>query len=1859
MKNRSTSLPSLPNAIYDDNGLVPVDFLREVFGIVHQPGHFAKAVCRLVKENAHGTLDSKLELIAEHLPRQEFRLSWYREFAQARSKKKQWPPFYYLLWKWLIKDNQVFDYETDAETKEYFFDSGNSVLLNTDQVYELVELTQSRGTEPRKVALFLWCQAEFQAYIGKPDGNSSLLESILNTLREAKEDSYVSEVYRQLCIPEDDAQTKSATRGAKSSNDDDFANDLDHHQQTPDLVETPADHNAPVKIPVEAAKKLSDISAHLDSCLEEKSRIAEELDQSNTIYDSNNLQKLSQRVNSLSTECERTCELCSDYCSWLEDRLLKLQNLAIGKAITSTKSKSIGLGEQWMAEQNALLDRVGQFEREIIQMSGILQQLGEHGHDVSFPKTKLDFEDAISWLKENTPIASNNLNDLRLVEQKKFIAINEVSSGVENLDAWGWLKGHGTLDALLIDNQGKPVDTILLGLALRLNLDTEPADVTDVVPRLNDLASQRPLQVVSIFSQLGEGQAHSLWDHSHTLRPLIRLGLIFAALEGDSPDTSSSAHRLYWEPLKDLHSMLPIQVGSARKTTPDKIMALILNGIVQQEFRTLGELHEKLNSQAQTGARKVEKLSSEFSKLNPDSGAGHVAETIFDCMRFIKEDSRLPFPLAKPIPNLAPSAIKETFESSSPISELYPVSFGKFYNGEVISWGDYLADSIMAWSGCIEQEKLVAKWIEDDQLDVLWEFCVRDPQYRFQGRLLKKWVGEKRSAILKQLQKKLKATELRVQNLPESLKKDLSRDIDRARDRLEKGNLKEINKDLSALEELVRDALIKLGSEEEREKLAEDIECLGGSVEPTMSLEQIRMLKEELLRKSKKRQKHLEPIIRLLSFQGITELIRKEAQLTLEALQQPQSLPSEKKAEWYHLLFTTALEPLMPFIESPQLYHPEISSNVSKILLTSLKVIRRLVEPDEDYGKEEEVLEMISSEKFASPGGAENLLVNVSGAAREIGIEIPDFEHFTQADTVDLDPEPKPKPAVNQVTPTVNLEQLREFLWQQIEKAGIEPYSSNLAKAIALDELVSKGSWHELSRHFYTKLKDFDEKRVRPGNRFDRDLFDCAFTFACQSDFSSTDTQDLRNSSLLFLENCGNSFFLEHKEKSTQLYAKIFALEVLKWLVQDSCGDDRSLRKNEPQSFSRLVQVLVKADRELNTLKRGGEWLFRCLGPSAAIPDDKYESTVMQSLWDLASGERLAADFRGWLMKACESNRVYGALSFLLQQSPYGLKHDRAQLACKLLQNVSDERSENVLRSFLDTEVRKSVSKPFQIFAQSILSKRSKNHQWPILLTVGDRFEKTTDEGIWVGSIKVVPVTEDPPQVIGFKIADKVSRVHFEDGSTRKVINGPFLHESNHKILLRLPKNLPDTLPIEMEIRVKTIQERTLKKTETWRLDLGDASKFEHPSAKEIERAFDNFPNRPMRGEDYVPRDEDEGKIEHVLFDSSSAGSLWITSPRRSGKTTMLYRILDEYSFRKNRDDIVLYFTLSKGFPSGSDFNKWVWQRIANDKDNKILAEITGPLGNIRKELDYEIDVDNFLEDLAKRILEHTNPGARVYYVFDEIDQFVQMVLGAEDKRDMAMEILWQLRNLIQNNDDIGIVLSGSHASRKFFVLDPEAPFYNSIHSLTLAPFSTHSEQAENRARQVTQPRGLRQVFDVPMVTLDEILRITSGIPYYMKILAGATYSIAKQKRIYPPDVKDGLRQLFSKKTGLNSIDGLENPGEDELRTLYSRDTLEKVLIKGILLAAANISSPLDASGVLRGDFWSESSPLVVDAALSRRVIEKGLNATVEMGFLEPCEDEPYRVQFAIPILGESLRFRFKSMWAEISRNLEKLGEER
>ncbi|HBO3289318.1 TPA: hypothetical protein L4S14_001561 [Pseudomonas aeruginosa] len=657
-----------------------------------------------------------------------------------------------------------------------------------------------------------------------------------------------------------------------------------------------------------------------------------------------------------------------------------------------------------------------------------------------------------------------------------------------------------------------------------------------------------------------------------------------------------------------------------------------------------------------------------------------------------------------------------------------------------------------------------------------------------------------------------------------------------------------------------------------------------------------------------------------------------------------------------------------------------------------------------------------------------------------------------------------------------------------------------------------------------------------------------------------------------------------------------------------------------------------------------------------AFSSSSLDAMPLKALWDKFSGGSRQAETRAQIMALAWKFSATNALAFCLSQPPIEMEKRKSNALAVAADQALLLGNSSLLQPFLDLR-SKLTARPFQIFVDILSRSIVDSNEIPAKLNLISNLEKQPDQ-TYRATMKIEPRRIDCPDSITLRLPLNAP-VRFAGAASSLVLNGPFLSDSSTHVSFDLKDSTAQSFDIQLSCIATSITGKVAEFNQTLRFITSGSHGFSPLSLDEIEEAYDYFPSNHMRGEDYVPRVADEQKIERALFKSKIVRSLWITSPRRSGKTSMLFRIVDGYSHKEGRDNLVVFLTIDTYFDSVSAFNRWLWKRIQSIRPNEELRDLYDDFASLGVDLPYDADAGTFIGTLADRFLANWSQGNRVIFLIDEVDRLASMYFQGGASRTTAMDILWQMRHYIAQRRDIGIVFAGSSAAKELFISRAESPFYNSIDHLELSAFATKTKQQEEYSRQLVEPQKVRGVYTLPKETLDYLIWLCSGIPYYMKLVAGATLSRAMQSHLLVADVNEGLRALLNRDTGISKLDDMGGePGSDDLRTIVGLDQASDALLaKAVLYAFAEIHSPISGGRTYRGKISSPESKLVYIYSLSRPMIDKGLDLCLKLGLLKLiATDTAPAIDFTIPLLGEAIRKASPRLWATIDHELTKLA---
>ena len=707
------------------------------------------------------------------------------------------------------------------------------------------------------------------------------------------------------------------------------------------------------------------------------------------------------------------------------------------------------------------------------------------------------------------------------------------------------------------------------------------------------------------------------------------------------------------------------------------------------------------------------------------------------------------------------------------------------------------------------------------------------------------------------------------------------------------------------------------------------------------------------------------------------------------------------------------------------------------------------------------------------------------------------------------------------------------------------------------------------------------------------------------------------------------------------------AKEFVSRIVRDNGGNSSA------GSWREHLQELATNVRLLGT--------YRLAFAAVFSADAKGRAPLLRALWDAIPSDKKQAEARAALMTIFWRLSASESLACCLTYPPIGLEARKANALAMVAKQALVEGKPQLLQSFFD--LKKTVeAKPFVLFVHALHISGTAQTEAPAQLKVVSKLNKVAGEAAFEAMLAVIPRASERPERMTLTLPTN-STLRFNAGQhpLKLELPGPFLEDET---LCRLTLQVANPNVTRFVERMVCDAISITGEPSTFLTDLefeiADAIEFSPPTVDEIYEAFAGFRSEQMRGEEYVTRAADENRIEKSLF-AKTVRSLWISSPRRSGKTTMLYRILDHYSHKNGRSDLVVYLDLNESFYSTTDFNKWLWKALRSTPQNKELRDLFDNFDvDVGKDLSYDTNVATFIGRLSDLLKDkcRKRPIDRVIFLFDEVDRFATMHFAEGTNRDVARDVLWQVRNLLSDRRDIGFVFAGSSAANKIFVTSHDAPFFGRGIGFELTPFSCDNGELEKAARQIVEPPRISGRFKLDRKTLQHLLWVCAGIPYYMKLLAGATYAVSKQPHLIPADVNQGLWKLLDKNTGIDQFDSSSDiPGSDELSTVALPPGSDKLLLQAVIFAAAETKNPLGGHVLRRAQLYSDDSILVSRYGLDKTSIQRGLELAIEHRILKISGERQDELTFSIPILGEAIARNISEFWGEITTKLDNLRQ--
>ena len=697
---------------------------------------------------------------------------------------------------------------------------------------------------------------------------------------------------------------------------------------------------------------------------------------------------------------------------------------------------------------------------------------------------------------------------------------------------------------------------------------------------------------------------------------------------------------------------------------------------------------------------------------------------------------------------------------------------------------------------------------------------------------------------------------------------------------------------------------------------------------------------------------------------------------------------------------------------------------------------------------------------------------------------------------------------------------------------------------------------------------------------------------------------------------------------------------------------DRPRVEDQFRGFARSVSTTPLPYRLLR-------WLADVFRPCSL--NSKINCPMLDAAWTALPAASGNPAVRGWLLWICLETGNWPALRRLLIRSNPEVMSDEQTEYFRLL---LDDRERNWVRfeSFLtDLRIRSSKRPVFLNFTERLLQTRHAAGT-AVKVTLPNTLQKQRDGQTWLGQIRIEPPELDPPATLTLTLPE-AGALRFAPGNSlvKTLEGGPFLNAVEQYCDFTVVSESATVIRIDVRWTGQTLTERPFDFAQAWGVNLR-TELFEPIPPEKISEAFLDFSNNPVSGADYVGRPWDEDALKDLLFGSASPGSVWIRSPRRSGKTSILLRLVDLHGCRVDspRENGLIHVNLASWNHAAKPLSTFIWEQLWGNVRNRGFAQCFKPEAEDDSEpLSRNTDLQIFLQNFASLLIAKCQHSLnRIYFLFDEADRLRSMHHAAEEAtRELCRALLWQVREVIQSSTHVGVVFASVSSTARMFVEKANSAFYNSIEAYELKRFSFETPDLAEASLAIIQPAVLREEFALlPPETADHIIQITRGVPYYMRFVAGATFAAARSRTISRSDVNRGVQMLLNRELP-GVFREMNPPGLDELSVLDAEgNARRRILALGVLLAAAELLNGFDHPYLLKNDLFRGDKPLKDEVRLSDTLIREGLELLFDLNFLSTRVTKPLHLEFTIPILGESLRAIFRTKWNEVIEDLKEIA---
>jgi hypothetical protein len=669
-------------------------------------------------------------------------------------------------------------------------------------------------------------------------------------------------------------------------------------------------------------------------------------------------------------------------------------------------------------------------------------------------------------------------------------------------------------------------------------------------------------------------------------------------------------------------------------------------------------------------------------------------------------------------------------------------------------------------------------------------------------------------------------------------------------------------------------------------------------------------------------------------------------------------------------------------------------------------------------------------------------------------------------------------------------------------------------------------------------------------------------------------------------------------------------------------------------------------------------YIFRLAGSGA----------VERALWDILRGQdRLTIRGRTALLVLLFDLGEFNALSTLFENAGENKKYLNAflSLTVQAVANPSPKLISAIRQNWMTLQARK-VPRPFQEFAKQLMS-RIRLGRAQVEVEVSETLEPFSDPKCFRMLVTLRPDESDPPLSLRMELLNEgdftlvgqdvgpiiiTDEILLLSPEERELVVRPKDRSASKYVMLQLTGETASGFPIDNVFRLEV------------RLG-GSKQTFERIEKDTLLEIYEGYKGEAVSGKSFVGRTKELESLERAVA-GENPGAVLLYGARRLGKTSLLdelrrrrcvtYRPSSRTLFLVIPVDTFEVGTGTKNF--GDSFFRLIYNSVYADPKNALFRQQLEHSGINSRRIREVAHLDESLLDapFLLKLREYLNGlqqlandrFIRIVLVMDEFDKLLENYRKGYVNE--VEELINQLRRAATEEKNIGIILAGSDLMRRI-TGHYRSALYGSAIEVELGYFN--EDQHKQEAREIIAPHQIAKFREFPPEVVQEVVRITGGHPWYMRLIGCVTSYISSRQRISIGTVMEATRKFLDNNVLQGDLPGPMHLVLQPLQALRLMETpIDETLGRLLLLQLARHTS-LERP-------WAQWAVISQDEHLlslrSSSVWMSIRNSLRDAGLLSV--DQKFLWSVRLPILGEALRKNWEVEYPRLFSEIEALIQE-